>query len=158
LNSYLTSSIRTAVRAVVISDGRILAVKMRDRDGVFHILPGGGQKAGETMYDTLRRECMEELGISIRIGEFLFVREYIGRNHDFSYRHSNFHQVEVVFRCEVDDLHALRTGDGRDARQIGFEWLDLASLKEQRFFPKVLADYVKDGNIDVPQHYLGDVN
>jgi 8-oxo-dGTP diphosphatase len=158
LNSYLTSSIRTAVRAVVISGGRILAVKMRDRDGPFYILPGGGQKAGETMYDTLRRECMEELDISIRIGEFLFVREYIGRNHDFSYRHSNFHQVEVVFRCTLDDPDSVRTGDGRDARQIGFEWLDLATLRGQRFFPKVLADYVTDDDIAVPQHYLGDVN
>lgn len=158
MNSYLTSSIRTAVRAVVIHEGRLLAVSMRDRDGVFFILPGGGQKAGETMHDTLRRECMEELGISIRIGDFLFVREYIGRNHDFSYRHSNFHQVEVVFRCEIENPEALRTGDGRDARQIGFEWLELATLKESRFFPKKLADHVKDGDFVLPCPYLGDVN
>ncbi len=158
LNGYLNSSVRTAVRAVVIDGGRILAVRLRDRDGDFHLLPGGGQKSGETMHDTLRRECMEELGVSIRIGEFLFVREYIGRNHDFSYRHANFHQVEVVFRCELEGASLLRMGSGRDMRQVGFDWLDLSTLGEQRFFPKVLADFVKDGEIVVPRHYLGDVN
>jgi 8-oxo-dGTP diphosphatase len=158
LNGYLNSTVRTAVRGVFIREGKILTVRMRDRDGVFYLLPGGGQKSGETMTDTLRRECMEELGVTIEIGEFLFVREYIGRNHDFSYRHANFHQVEVVFRCELDDPEAVRNGDEHDARQIGFAWLELATLGENRFFPKVLAGCVKDGEIVVPEHYLGDVN
>jgi len=131
---------------------------MKDRDGVFYILPGGGQKAGETFHDTLKRECMEEIGVNIRIGEFLFVREYIGRNHVFHYRHANFHQVESVFRCYVDDIGSVRVGDEQDMRQIGVEWLPLETLGNTRFFPKVVASFFKDGDIVVPQHYLGDVN
>jgi len=158
LPNYLSSNIRTAVRAVIIRDGTLLAVKMKDRDGVFYILPGGGQKAGETFFDTLKRECMEEIGVNIRIGDFLFVREYIGRNHIFRYRHSNFHQVEAVFRCFVEDVNEVRVGDEQDMRQIGVEWLPLDTLGDVRFFPKVLASFFKDGEIDVPRHYLGDVN
>jgi ADP-ribose pyrophosphatase YjhB (NUDIX family) len=136
----------------------MLAVKMKDRDGVFYILPGGGQNAGETFHDALKRECMEEIGVKIHIGEFLFVREYIGRNHIFRYRHANFHQVEAVFRCNIDDVNAVRVGDVQDMRQIGVEWLPLDKLESVRFFPKVLASFIKDGEIDVPRHYLGDVN
>jgi 8-oxo-dGTP pyrophosphatase MutT (NUDIX family) len=158
VSAIVSSSIRTAVRAVVIVDGRLLAVKMKDRDGIFYILPGGGQKPGETFFDTLHRECVEEIGASVRIGDFLFVREYIGKNHDFSYRHANFHQVESVFRCYIDDLSTVRTGDEHDMRQVGVEWLPLNTLAMSRFFPKILADYIKDGEIVVPQHYLGDVN
>ena len=158
VSNILSSFIRTAVRAVVINEGRLLTVKMNDRDGVFYILPGGGQKPGETFFDTLHRECVEEIGVNVRIGEFLFVREYIGRNHDFSYRHANFHQVESVFRCYIDDLNAVRVGDEQDMRQIGVEWLDLKTLGQTRFFPKVIASYIKDGEIVVPEHYLGDVN
>lgn len=154
----MSSPIRTAVRAVIINEGRLLTVKLKDRDGVFYLLPGGGQNPGETFFDTLHRECVEEIGVKVRIGEFLFVREYIGRNHAFSYRHSNFHQVESVFRCYVDDLSAVRVGDMQDPRQIGVEWLPLATLAEARFFPKVIAKFVKDGEIVVPEHYLGDVN
>jgi 8-oxo-dGTP diphosphatase len=158
VSNILASSIRTAVRAIVIDKGRLLTVKMRDRDGVFYILPGGGQKPGETFFETLHRECVEEIGVTVRIGEFLFVREYIGRNHNFSYRHANFHQVESVFRCYIDDISKVRVGDEQDMRQIGVTWLNLSTLAEERFFPKVIADYVKDGEIVVPQHYLGDVN
>lgn len=154
----LPPSIRTAVRAVIINDGRLLTVKMLDRDGDFYILPGGGQKMGETFFETLHRECMEEIGVKIKIGEFLFVREYIGRNHDFSYRHAKFHQVESVFRCYIDDLNAVRVGDHQDMRQTGVAWLEIKTLATQRFFPKVIANYIKDGEIVVPQHYLGDVN
>ncbi len=158
LPNYLSSSIRTAVRAVIIRDGCLLAVQMKDRDGVFYILPGGGQLAGETFHDTLRRECMEEIGVRVKVGEFLFVREYIGRNHVFRHRHSNFHQVESVFRCEIEDKGQVRVGDNQDMRQIGVEWLPLDKLPQIRFFPKVLTGFVKDGAIVVPSHYLGDVN
>jgi 8-oxo-dGTP pyrophosphatase MutT (NUDIX family) len=154
----MPSPIRTAVRAVIINEGHLLTVKLKDRDGVFYLLPGGGQNPGETFFDTLKRECMEEVGIEVRIGDFLFVREYIGKNHAFSYRHANFHQVESVFRCYVDDPSAVRVGDVKDPRQIGYEWLPLETLAGARFFPKVIAKFVKDGEIVVPEHYLGDVN
>jgi len=156
--SHSPTSIRNAVRAVVIHEGRLLAVKMQDRDGIFHILPGGGQHAGETFHDTLRRECMEELGAQIRIGEFLFVREYIGRNHGFRHRHANFHQVETVFRCTIDDLSTIRVGDEHDMRQVGVTWIPLADLEKARFFPKILASFVVGDDIVVTRPYLGDVN
>jgi 8-oxo-dGTP diphosphatase len=158
VSNYFPNQIRTAARAIVIREGRLLVVKMQDRDGVFYILPGGGQKAGETFYDTLHRECVEEIGVNVRIGEFMFVREYIGRNHAFSYRHANFHQVESVFRCYIDDIDSVRVGDLRDMRQIGVDWLELRTLKEARFYPKVLADYIVGDDIVVTKQYLGDVN
>jgi hypothetical protein len=36
--------VRTAARAVVVRDGRLLAITMRDNEGDFYILPGGGQR------------------------------------------------------------------------------------------------------------------
>jgi len=158
VNNPQPTQIRTAARAIIIREGRLLAVKMRDRDGVFYILPGGGQKMGETFHDTLHRECMEEIGVDIHIDGFLFVREYIGRNHAFSYRHSNFHQVESVFRCHIDDEAAVHVGSLQDMRQIGVEWLDLKTLKDAKFFPKALADFIVGDDIVMSKHYLGDVN
>ena len=35
--------IRTSAKALVIRNGRMLAVKVRDEFGAFYILPGGGQ-------------------------------------------------------------------------------------------------------------------
>ena len=94
-------NVRTAARAVVVRDGRLLAITMRDREGLFYILPGGGQRHGETLADTLRRETQEEIGVALEPGPLLYVREYIGKNHTFAAAHRYFHQVEVVFRCAL---------------------------------------------------------
>ncbi|MFO7726156.1 MAG: NUDIX domain-containing protein, partial [Oceanipulchritudo sp.] len=91
--------IRSAARAIIICDGALLATKMRDHRGVYYILPGGGQLPGETLENTVRRECLEEVGIPVTVVRLLYVREYIGKNHNFSKRHAAFHQLEHVFLC-----------------------------------------------------------
>jgi 8-oxo-dGTP pyrophosphatase MutT (NUDIX family) len=58
-------------RAVIIHEGRLLTVKMCDRSGVFYILPGGGQVAARPIAVTLRRECMEEIGVDVTVHELL---------------------------------------------------------------------------------------
>ena len=76
-------NIRTAARALVISKGKLLTIKMQDSSGIFYILPGGGQRHGETLREGLMSECLEEIGTNVEIGELLYVREYIGKNHEF---------------------------------------------------------------------------
>ena len=51
--------IRTSAKALVIRDGCMLAVKLQDRDGVFYIMPGGGQHAGELLPAAVEREVAD---------------------------------------------------------------------------------------------------
>lgn len=150
--------VRTAARAVVVRDGRLLAITMRDRQGEFYILPGGGQRHGETLADTLRRETREEIGLALDPGPVCYVREYIGRNHGFAEEHRDFHQVEVVFRSVLPPGAVPRPGAGRDNRQVGVAWLELARLGEYRFFPSFLKKCVRDGDLISEQLYWGDLN
>ena len=69
--------IRTAARALIILNGKLLAIKMRDRSGIFYILPGGGQRHGETLREGLMRECLEEIGTDVKVGELLYVLSLI---------------------------------------------------------------------------------
>ena len=68
-------SVRISAKALVIRNGRMLAVKLRDRDGVFYIMPGGGQNAGELLPATAEREVAEETGIAVKAQEAVFVIE-----------------------------------------------------------------------------------
>ena len=43
----------------------------------FFLLPGGGQDHGESMADTVRRECREELSADVNVGDIAFVRDYL---------------------------------------------------------------------------------
>lgn len=151
--------IRVAARAVIVRDGKLLVVILRDESGPFYILPGGGQKHGETLSDAVRRECAEELGIRVRAGRMLYIREYIGRNHAFAARHKAFHQVEVVFECEIENDENLGHGTEEDKRQVGFAWIPLAELNDARFFPSVFKTFLReDGTPEFPRDYLGDIN
>ena len=150
--------IRTAARALIILDQKVLTIKMRDRTGIFYILPGGGQKHGETLRQGLERECLEEIGTKVDIGELLYVREYIGKNHEFHKSHSAFHQVENVFRCSLTDPNGIGPGTEHDKKQVGVEWIPIEDLPVRRFLPEVIKPFFKDGNFDSGTNYLGDVN
>jgi len=150
--------IRSAARAVVVCEGNLLAIKMRDRRGVFYILPGGGQNPGETLVDAVQRECREEAGLQVKVKKLLYVREYIGKNHDFSRRHAGFHQIEHVFLCEVDDPEKACPGHETDNLQVGVNWLALESLSQIRFYPEAVKGLFNESGFIGEEIYLGDCN
>ena len=151
-------SIRTASRALIIKDCKLLTIQMRDSSGIFYILPGGGQQHGETLKESLLRECKEEIGALVTVGELLYIREYIGRNHEFRKSHSAFHQVESVFRCDLPSSEEIGDGSELDKKQIGVEWLPLEKLQEYRLLPKIIKSFFSQHSFNCPTLYLGDAN
>lgn len=55
------------VAAALLRDGRVLGARRR-RDGRWEF-PGGKVERGETPEQALQRECEEELGVVVRVGE-----------------------------------------------------------------------------------------
>ncbi len=148
--------IRVAAKAIVIRDGCVLVTRNLDDVGPFFLLPGGGQEHGETLPEALRREFMEEVGISIEVHDLVLVRDYIARNHEFA-DEGDVHQLELCFRCTLlgDELPA--NGPNPDVWQVGVDWLDLSKLDAARLYPKVLTNILPD--LDQPRAvYIGDVN
>ncbi len=148
--------VRVSAKAILVRDGKLLLMRGKDRSGAYYLLPGGGQRAGETLREALTRECAEETGILVRPGRVRYVRDYIARNHEFAEWDRDFHQVEVMFVCTF----VRRLGRPRepDASQTGFRWLPLGRLRAARFYPAVLKGLISgDGRMRGPV-YLGDVN
>jgi 8-oxo-dGTP pyrophosphatase MutT (NUDIX family) len=152
--------VRNAAKAVIVEGGRLLVTVNRDREGTFYLLPGGGQDEGETLTETLVRECWEEIGIRVEVGDLLFVREYIAAHHEFALSEPNVHQVEFMFVCRPVAERDPQRGASPDAWQIGATWLDLDALSRARFYPAALKEPLlrlargAGGN----KSYLGDVN
>ena len=90
-------AIRNSAKAVIIQDNKLLAIKKEDKDGYYFILPGGGQEHGENLHETLKRECIEEIGEEIEIKDLILFREYIGRNHEYSASDFQVHKMEFMF-------------------------------------------------------------
>ncbi|WP_147109007.1 NUDIX domain-containing protein [Tateyamaria sp. syn59] len=86
---------RIAVRAVIVEDGRLLMVNAwHTAKSDLMCAPGGGAEVGSSLPANLAREVFEETGLTIEVGPPCLVNEY----HDAP---SQFHQVEVFFRCTV---------------------------------------------------------
>ncbi|QQK78026.1 NUDIX domain-containing protein [Salicibibacter cibarius] len=145
--------IRTASRGLLIQDHHILAVKYQVDGKLFYALPGGGQEAGEPLHKNLPRECREELGIDVKIGELMFVREWLDEDRDV-------HQIEFIFECfpymKIEDVYS----EVPDKNQIGIEWLPIADIFNYHIYPLEMRQHLHtltDGQVKVPV-YLGNVN
>lgn len=154
----LTKAIRSAARAIIIENNSVLMVQMKNEDGEFFILPGGGQVHGETLVQAVERECMEELGILVSVGRLVYTREYIGKNHQFDQSHDNFHQIEHVFMCEITNGTLMGNGHEMDKKQIGYRWIQLNELSEYKVLPTQIKSLLQTENLILANNYLGDVN
>jgi 8-oxo-dGTP diphosphatase len=148
--------VRLSVKAIIVQGGRLLAVRNRDELGDWYLLPGGGQEVGETVDAALRRECIEEIGCEVRRGRLRYIRDYIGRNHEFAATDADSHQVELMFECDIAADPVV--GTRPDVNQTGVEWLPLASLGAYRLYPSALCTLIPNADPADEALYLGDVN
>jgi len=148
--------VRVSAKAVIINNGKLFAMHHRRPDGDYYKLPGGGQKNGESLVSTVKRECKEEAGIEVRVGDVMYIRDYIEDNHEFAGQKPSFHQVEIMFKCEILDGSEIGKGKLMDERQVGVSWLRLDELDQCRLFPAILKKVLRDSS--KKSIYLGDVN
>lgn len=146
---------RNSAKAVIIEDNNLLAIEKMDKDGTWYLLPGGGQEFGETLVETLKRECREEIGADVEVGKMILCREYIGKNHEFAETDSDFHQLEFYFYCKllsnIDESAATQP----DIGQTGIRWLSLADEINPRLYPSFLLSALKNATEFT---YYGDKN
>lgn len=57
----MAREIRNSAKAIVIKDGKLLAIKISDGREEWYILPGGGQESEELLPQAVEREVAEEI-------------------------------------------------------------------------------------------------
>ena len=70
------------------------------------LLPGGGVEAGEHPEEAVVRECLEETGLNVQVGELLRVvsdMSLVGR------RRRQLHSVRLVYRARIVPRSGTRT-------------------------------------------------
>lgn len=149
--------IRNSAKAVIVQDGRLLVIRLEDQYGDAYVFPGGGQEKGEELKDAVARECLEEIGQAVDVGELLHIREYIGKNHEFAEWDADVHQVEFYFECRMIDPKAtIFEGSNPDDHQVAVEWIPLEELSKVRLYPKTIGELLLDQASS--RIYLGDLN
>jgi len=70
-NINMSRQIRASAIAVIIQNGKLLAIKLNDGKVEWYILPGGGQDSEEMLPQTIEREVREEAGIKVKCKDLL---------------------------------------------------------------------------------------
>jgi 8-oxo-dGTP diphosphatase len=150
----LEPQIRHAVRAVVVRDGAVLMQrKQAPGRGTWYTLPGGGQDVDETMTSALIRECEEEIGTRVRVGELLSIADFFKRRDtDFP---STRHLIECYFACEVDADYTPCAGSHPDKHQVDVVWLPIDELDRVSLFPRALKTHLSQLIGQGAKGYLG---
>lgn len=115
---------RINIRAIIWYEGKLLAVKHRSNSGsesAYWALPGGGLDPLESITEGVKRELLEETGVSAVIGKLLYIqqlkstREHRDEELEFFFHVTNSeafktidlrkttHGMQELARCEFID-------------------------------------------------------
>ena len=130
-------TIRTAARAIIIQDNNLLVLKRTGAQGIFYVLPGGGQNHGESITDALLREVKEEVDLEVVSYELLFINEFIARRDSKFYDlEPEVHQIDFTYFCDVDQNRTAEVGRIPDKHQVGIAWIPLNEVINYEMHPK----------------------
>lgn len=128
------TTVRVRVGAVIPIDGRIVLVRHRKDDRVYHLLPGGGVEPGETLTQALVREVAEETGLEVRPLQPLLLNDTIAPD-------GSRHVVNITFLCEAVGG---RVRDSVDERVEGVELVDPGRLRELDLRPPIAETLIEE--------------
>lgn len=138
--------IRQAVRALLVTpDHHVLLVRFEFDGGTVWALPGGGLEAGEDHLAALRRELIEEVGLSDPvIGHHVWSREHIIPFEDGNWdgQQDRVYVVEATSRFEP-------------APALTWEQLRAERLHELRWWPIDEVEATRDDGVLFAPRRLG---
>ncbi|HOC61055.1 MAG TPA: NUDIX hydrolase [Smithellaceae bacterium] len=113
---------RVGVGAITFKDGKVLLVKRGIEPSLgLWAIPGGTLKLGEPLPECAAREILEETGITINVGDCVYVFDFIERDDQ---RKIKFHYVIVDFAADYLSGEAKGADDAEEARWFSPEDLE----------------------------------
>ncbi len=128
------------VRAVIINLNKILLINRVKRENSYWVIPGGGVEQGEGHEHAIKRECLEELGIKIRVRKLFLQR--IGDKPGME------GQYEFFYLCDMIG-GKIGTGQGPELQpgtqyegEYKISWVDLKKLPDLNLKPEEVKDKI----------------
>jgi 8-oxo-dGTP pyrophosphatase MutT (NUDIX family) len=130
--------VQTAVAGIVKEDNKFLIVKSNRWHGKL-TLPGGKIEQGESAFDAIQREMMEETGLKIVASDLVYVDGPISSS---DYIDPSMVFMVSVFKCYVENMGTIILNE----EASGYEWLTKDELLERDVasWTRTALDHVDD--------------
>jgi 8-oxo-dGTP diphosphatase len=145
-------SVRSAAKAIIINDNKILLNKCFDENnGDYYSLPGGGQNTYETLHEAIVRECLEETGYNVVPLRFSALFEEICDNKKTRELYPEYsHKMYHIFICKLENNDVNKPTE-IDDMQLESKWINIEDLNKIHLEPDCLNNNIeKMINCDVP--------
>lgn len=133
---------RYRAAALIVEDGCVLFAQ-NDRDDYLYSV-GGAVQLGESAEDAVRREVLEETGVSYEVDRMVFIHENFFEG-DESLPGFHCHEVAFYFLMKPRGTRELdcrsTTSDGLPERMV---WIPLDELANHRHYPDFLGEVLQN--------------
>lgn len=125
-------------RGVWVHGGKVLLCSSVKK-GYFY-LPGGHIEFAESAREAVKREFLEETGLSMEVHELALVTEG-----SFQTRKRWHHEINLVFRCSARNIGAKQPAVRSKEPEIAFDWADLAAIVDLDVRPTGVKAWLTSG-------------
>ncbi|KJY85188.1 pyrophosphatase [Vibrio galatheae] len=132
---------RIRAAGIVIKEGAMLLLKVKDFSGEYWIPPGGGMEAEDRSSKAcVKREFKEEAGIDVQVGELICVREFF-ETQSQRYNAEFFYLIDGFLGTpHLGNLSGLN-----DEGYIqSVQWVPIPQLPDLRIYPPQLKNKLID--------------
>lgn len=113
---------------VLLENNHVLVMKYQYGEHFIYNLPGGNPDPGELLSETIARECMEELGIDVEVGQMLLMGQVSGTENRDDVLH-------ILFEGElIGGIPELQVGE-TNAQEV--LWMPINQLSHVTMYPNI---------------------
>lgn len=131
---------KNRVRAVIIKDNKILLIKRTRPNLSYWVIPGGGVEEKESNEEALARECLEELGVEVKVKELLF--DCLSEKAETFNQREYFYLVDILSGVIGSGQGEEFTNNHRGFGGYDIEWRSLNSLSKLDLKPLSIKNLI----------------
>lgn len=120
---HLSYNFEICLRLIIMDKGKILLC--RDLKNQHFFFPGGHLEFGEKIFNALKREMREELGIVLQKIDFIGAMDNV-----YLRKNIKHHEINLVFNARVNKVHAKS-----QESHISFKLITLQALVKTNVLP-----------------------
>lgn len=132
--------------AIIIKDDCILTLRYNYQSTDVFALPGGNPDSGENLIEALSRELLEELGITVKVGDLIVCGDVIWNEIQKETHHT-------IFLTEI--VNGLPELNPKETTALAIQWLPIRELSNYLLYPNFGKEIANSIQNKINLGYLG---